>query len=96
MCKKEIIFGLMVAVFLAMVLSPFASPWLDGLEKVAENKGFLEKGEITPVFISPIPDYLWPGFKNEKIATSFAGAAGTLLVFGMGYGLAALIRRRQI
>ncbi len=96
MNKKEILFGLMVAIFLAMVLSPFASPWPDGLEKVAEDKGFLEKGEVEPIFSSPIPDYAWPYFKSEKLATSFAGVAGTLLVFGMGYGLAALIRRRQI
>lgn len=96
MDKKEILFGLMVAVFLAMVLSPFASPWPDGLEKVAYTEGFLEKGEIKPVFSSPIPDYVWPRFKSEKLATSFAGMAGTLLLFSMGYGLAALIRRRQV
>ncbi|MBL7197391.1 MAG: PDGLE domain-containing protein [Candidatus Omnitrophica bacterium] len=96
MDKKEIIFGLMAAIFLAMVFSPFASPWPDGLEKVAEDKGFLEKGEIDPVLPSPIPDYAWPALKSEKLATSVAGAAGTLLVFGMGYGLAALIRRHGI
>ena len=96
MDRKEILFGLMVAVFLAMVLSPFASPWPDGLEKIAEDKGFLEKGEVAPVFSSPIPDYVWPHFKSEKLATSFAGVGGTLLLFGVGYGLAALIRRRQI
>lgn len=96
MNKKEILFGLMAAVFLAMLLSPFASPWPDGLEKVAEDKGFLEKGEGEPVFSSPIPDYAWPHLESEKLATSVAGVAGTLLVFGMGYGLAALIRRRQI
>ena len=96
MSRKEIFFGLMASVFLAMVLSPFASPWPDGLEKIAEDKGFMEKGDIKPVFSSPIPDYSWPHFKSEKLATSCAGAAGTLLVFGIGCGLAALIRRRQI
>ncbi|MFH1594319.1 MAG: PDGLE domain-containing protein [Candidatus Omnitrophota bacterium] len=96
MDKKEIIFGLMIAIFLAVVFSPFASPWPDGLEKVAEDKGFLEKGEIEPVFLSPIPDYAWPHVKSERLATSIAGIAGTLLVFGMGYGLATLIRQRQI
>ncbi len=93
MRKKDIFFGLLVALFLALVLSPFASSWPDGLEKVAEDKGFLEKGEVEPVFTSPIPDYAWPGLKSEKIATSAAGIAGTLIVFCLGYGLAALIRR---
>ncbi len=95
MDKKEILFGLMAAIFLALVLSPFASQLPDGLERVADDKGFSEK-EVEPSFSSPIPDYAWPHFKSEKLATSFAGVAGTLLVFGMGYGLAALIRRRQI
>ena len=95
MNKKEILFGLMAALFLALVLSPFASPWPDGLEKVAEDKGFLEKGDVDPVLPSPISDYAWPGLKSEKLATSVAGLVGTLFVFGMGYGLAALIRRRE-
>lgn len=95
MNKKEILFGMLVAVFLAVVLSPFASPWLDGLEKVAEDKGFLEKGEIEPVISAPLPDYSWPGLKNEGLATSAAGISGTLIVFGLGYGLAALIRRQS-
>lgn len=94
MDKKEILFGLLVAAFLAIALSPFASPWLDGLEKVAEDKGFLEKGEVEPVISAPIPDYAWPGLKSERLATSAAGASGTLIVFGMGYGLACLIRRK--
>ena len=95
MSKREIIFGLMAAIFLALVLSPFASSWPDGLEKVAEDKGFLEKGEVKPVFNSPIPDYAWPGLESEKLATSAAGVAGTLMVFAMGYGVAALLKRRE-
>lgn len=95
MNKKEVLLGLIVAVFLALALSPFASPWPDGLEKVAQDKGFLEKGEIDPVFPSPIPDYSWPGLNNEILATSFAGVFGTIFVFGLSYGLAALIRRQN-
>ena len=95
MNKKEILLGLLVAIFLALIFSPFASPWPDGLEKVAEDKGFLEKGEIEPVLSSPIPDYTWPGLENEKLATSAAGVFGTLIVFGLGYGLAALVRQKD-
>ena len=91
---KEILFGLLIAVGLAVLLSPFASPWPDGLEKVAEDKGFLEKAEVEPPIVAPIPDYAWPGMTSEKLATSAAGISGTLIVFGLGYGLAALIRRK--
>lgn len=94
MGKKEIIFGLAVALLLGIAISPFASSSPDGLEKVAEDKGFLEKGEGEAIFASPIPDYAWPGIKNEKMATSWAGAAGTLIVFVVTYGVAALVRKR--
>lgn len=94
MRRIEIFFGLIVALALAVVVSPFASPWLDGLEKVAQDKGFLEKGEVDPVISAPIPDYAWPELESEKLATQTAGAFGTLLVFGLGYGLAALIKRK--
>ena len=94
MNNKEILLGLMIAVFLALVISPFASPWPDGLEKVASDKGFLEKGEIEPMLNSPIPDYSWPGIKNEMLATSLAGLFGTFLLFGAGFGLARLIKGR--
>lgn len=93
MNKRNIIFGLFAALVLAILLSPFASPWPDGLEKVAEDKGFLEKGEIEPAMTSPIPDYTWPGVGSERIATSLAGIIGTLMVFGMGYGVAALLKK---
>ncbi len=86
---------LLAAVLLALVVSPFASSWLDGLERVAEKKGFLEKGSVKPAVRSPVPDYLMPGVKNEKVATAIAGALGTLLVFGIGYGLAAILGAKR-
>jgi len=95
MKKKDIILGLLAALFLAFFISPFASSWPDGLEKVALDKGFLEKGEVTPVFTSPVPDYAWPGTKSERMATSLAGIFGTLLVFSAGYAVATLLRKRE-
>ncbi len=94
MDRKEIIFGLMAAIFLAMVLSPFASRLPDGLERVAEDKGFSEK-EVEPFIPSLIPDYAWPGLKSEKLATSAAGVTGTLIVFAIAYGAARMIRRQN-
>jgi len=90
---RDIIIGLGAALLLALALSPFASPWPDGLEKVAEQKGFLAKGERPPVLKAPVPDYAWPGVKNERHATRIAGAVGTLVTFGVAWGAAALMRR---
>lgn len=95
MNKKDIIFALIIALFLAILISPFASSWPDGLEKVAEDKGFLQEA-VVPTLASPIPDYAWPGVKNKILATSLAGVTGTLIVFIIGYGLAVLLKKRSI
>ncbi|MDD5258859.1 MAG: PDGLE domain-containing protein [bacterium] len=93
MNRRDILIGLGIALLVAIILSPFASPHPDGLERVAEDKGFLEKGEGKPLVVSPIPDYTFPGIQNEKAATAMAGIAGTLVVFGLGYGLAKLLKK---
>ncbi|NPV54252.1 MAG: hypothetical protein HPY71_12175 [Firmicutes bacterium] len=85
--KKEYLVGLLVALFLAVIVSPFASPSPDGLERVAEDHGFIQKAEGEPVISSPIPDYALPGIKNGVIATSVAGFTGTVVVFGLIYFL---------
>ena len=89
------IFALAVAIGLATAISPFASSQPDGLERVAEDKGFVEDGRLAAVQEdSPIPDYAFPGIGNERLATGLAGFTGTLLVFALGYGVAAAARRR--
>lgn len=95
MKRKDIMLGLLIAVFLAIIISPFASKWPDGLEKVAERLGFIEKGEGPPALKSPMPDYSWPGIKNEALATILSGVFGAFLVFGLGYGVAALLRKKR-
>ncbi|HGJ65595.1 TPA: hypothetical protein ENS27_09420 [bacterium] len=95
MKRKDIIIGLVIALFLAGIISIFASSSPDGLEKVAENLGFLEKGEGDPALKAPVPDYAMPGIKNEKLATGIAGIVGTLILFGFGYGLATVIKSRK-
>ena len=91
---KIALFGLLVALSLAVFISPFASPWPDGLERVAEDEGFIELAQTQPVISSPVPDYTWPGIRDERLATSIAGLVGTLFVCGLGLGLGYLLRRR--
>jgi PDGLE domain len=90
------VLALALAIGLATAVSPFASANPDGLEKVAEEKQFLDEGELAPIQEdSPIPDYAFPGVENERVATGLAGFAGTLAVFAVGYGLALSLRRRS-
>ena len=84
--------GLLIALGLA-ILSPLASSWPDGLERVAEEKGFIEAA-LEPAF-EIIPDYVFPGVGNEAMATILAGLVGTLILFGAGYGLGALLKRQR-
>jgi len=87
--------ALAVAVGLAVAVSPWASASPDGLEKVAEDKGFLDRGKLHDVQDdSPVPGYAFPGIENQRVATGVAGFAGTLGTFAVGYGLAAVVRRR--
>ena len=85
------VIGLLLALGVAL-LSPLASPHPDGLERVAEDEGFLDQAEDAPYEV--IPDYAFPGIENEAAATIVAGLAGTVLLFVLGYGLAWLLRRR--
>jgi hypothetical protein len=84
------ILALAVAVGLALAVSPYASSSPDGLERVATDKGFAAEARHHD---SPAPGYAFPGIDDPKLATGVAGFAGTLLVFGLGYGLAAVVRR---
>ena len=71
------------------ILTPLASSSPDGLEKVVEDKGFLASTSNSPFQI--IADYVFPGIKNEAVATVLAGAIGTLLLFSIAYGVAWLL-----
>ena len=83
--------GLLIALVVAL-FSPLASPHPDGLERVAEDQGFIDRAQDAPYEV--IPDYLFPGIASESAATIIAGLIGTLLMFGLGYGLAWALRRR--
>lgn len=76
--------------FLLAVFSPLASGSPDGLEKVAEDKGFIGQAKEPPFKV--IADYVFPGVKNEAAATILAGIVGTVAIFGLTYGMARLLR----
>jgi hypothetical protein len=83
------IVALAIAIGLAAVASPFASSSPDGLERVAADNAFAARAEHD----GPALDYAAPGVDDARVAPALAGFAGTLLVFTVGAGLAAVIRR---
>jgi cobalt/nickel transport protein len=94
MGRRETFLALGIALAIAIFLSPFASSWPDGLEKVAKDLGFIEKGEGAEVLKAPIPDYKFPGLDSEGVSTALSGTLGTLAMFGIGFGVARLLRRK--
>jgi len=88
--------GLAVALAVAIFLAPFASTKPDGLEYVGQRLGFLNE-EAAPVLSAPLPDYELPlpGLKETRVATALVGVLGTLVVFGVGLGLARVFARRE-
>jgi len=85
--------ALVVSLVIAAILSPFASSWPDGLERIAEMLGFAAQGEGPAAVSAPLPDYVFPGIASEGLATAIAGLIGALLVFALLYGLGKALAR---
>lgn len=83
--------GLGVALTLAL-FSPLASSRPDGLERVAEDTGFIEQAEEAPYVV--MPDYTIPGIRNDGMSTIISGVSGTLVVFALAWGLSRVLRSR--
>ena len=84
--------GALLLALAVTLLSPLASSHPDGLERVAEDQGFIDTAQDAPFEV--IPDYTFPGIANEAAATIVAGIVGVLIVGGLTYGLATVARRR--
>ncbi|MCK9352506.1 MAG: PDGLE domain-containing protein [Candidatus Pacebacteria bacterium] len=87
---KKIFF---ISLFIGGFVSLFASSDPDGLNKVAEEKGFLGQGST--LFSGAIPDYSFPGIANPDVAKSLAGVIGIVLVFFVLYFAGKLLHRRK-
>ncbi len=79
-------YGLIVSLALAMFVSPFASPWPDGLDKTAEDLNFAVAAVEQPMVPSPAADYeLGASILPGAWATGAAGALGTVAVFVLAW-----------
>lgn len=85
--KRNILFtviGILIILIIAMALSLVVSSFPDGLEKVAENYGFIDRAvDILPEGFFLIPDYTFGGVENEYWQTSLAGLFGVLIILAI-------------
>ncbi|MCL4384857.1 MAG: PDGLE domain-containing protein [Cyanobacteria bacterium] len=79
--KIFIIIIAIAAIFVGLFLSPLASKYPDGLEKVADKLGFADKAANLVNIKFIIPDYSFPGIKSTFWQTSLAGFFGVLIIF---------------
>ncbi|MEH2176048.1 energy-coupling factor ABC transporter permease [Nostoc sp.] len=81
-----------VTIFLiAGVLSLFASAWPDGLEKVAQNKGFINlASQVRIIMPTPLANYGIEGL--GPIGTSIAGLVGAAVCFAVAFGIAKVVK----
>jgi len=75
------IFAGIIVTLLAVLISPLASSNPDGLERVAENIGFLESGVSAPYNI--LPDYTIPLLGETGLSTILAGIVGSFVLIGL-------------
>jgi cobalt/nickel transport system permease protein len=72
-----VVAGVLISL-IVVFLSPFASASTDGLERVAENLGFLDRAQPAPYEI--IPDYTVPFLGETALSTIVAGVIGLIVV----------------
>ena len=76
--KKFLISGFVVSLFLAGVVSFYASSNPDGLEKVAQDIGFLDTAKEHTNADGVLADYGVKGIENERASVGIAGVIGVI------------------
>lgn len=87
---KAYIKAIILTLICLAVLTPLASDFPDGLEKVAETLGIKEHD---PAWKGLMPDYTLPTIDNPHISTFVAGTFGVFLVLGVAFILGIVITK---
>jgi hypothetical protein len=90
-----VIGGLIVALGLAFLVSPWASSSPDGLEKVATDEGFIDTAEDHDLADGPLADYGVDGVEDESLSTGLAGIVGVAITFGIALLLFGIFHVRR-
>jgi cobalt/nickel transport protein len=93
--KSFLIAGFIASLFLAGVVSFYASSNPDGLEKVAQDIGFIETAEDHTYAEGALADYGVKGVENPRLSTGLAGVIGVVATGVVSTGLFMLVRRKS-
>ena len=86
--------GLLLALLLAAGVSFYASESPDGLNRVAEDKGFAKTEDKHAADGSPLAGYDASGVPDARLSRAVAGAAGCAVVLVLTGTIAVVTRRR--
>ncbi len=92
--KKFLVSGFAVSLFLAGVVSFYASSNPDGLEKVAQDIGFIETAEEHTYADGALADYGVKGIENERASVGIAGVIGVIGTAIVGGALFTFLARK--
>jgi cobalt/nickel transport protein len=88
-----------IAVIIAAVVSPFASSNPDGLNRVAEDLGFISKQQPEPLAQKLPSAKAFDGYAlrgaPESLATPIAGVIGVFATFALAWGSGKLFVRKS-
>ena len=93
--KTFLITGFIASLFLAGIVSFYASSNPDGLEKVAGDIGFIDTAKENTNSEGILADYGVKGVDNQRLSTGAAGVVGVVATAAISTGLFALIRRKS-
>ncbi len=88
-----VVTGLLVSLLLAGVVSYYAASTPDGLDRVAQDQGFVAAGEQHND-VTPLADYETSGVEHDRISGGFAGVVGCVVVLALVGGLTRVLRSR--
>lgn len=88
--------ALLISALLAGGLSFYASSSPDGLEKVAEDVGFIETAKDHTFADFTLSDYGISGLENARLSVGFAGLLGVVATALVALGLFMLIRKKPV
>lgn len=90
-----VIAGLLIAVFVAGVVSQFAAGGPDGLERVAQDQGFMSSAQAHPLGDLVFADYATEGISNRPLSLAIAGISGSVVALTIASGLFLAVRDRS-
>lgn len=93
--KRFYLYFFLASAAIAGVLSFYASSNPDGLEKVADDHGFLANAKDSAVSGSPLSDYSFAGIENERLSVAISGLIGIAVTGAIAFGVFLLLKRAK-